>query len=221
VKSSLHEDHGHDVSNSENVSGGKEGLTDDAVQAGSPELRGLRTQLLDCYINLSMANELSGWLADLGLPFSGTIEHKLARLKEHRGAFTLAAESLHRQTIFYLNDYSREVLVEICQELGLNTEGSQGALLKRVYCEVGLREGWLWPIPPDTQCLLKQMFLTVIEGFDIDRWDRLWDLLQEEDRLSAPRAFGRAFIVVLIPELLREAYAAMLNDELGLIGKAS
>jgi hypothetical protein len=222
VKSSLHECHDHDVDDSENVSTSKPRLTDDALHAGSPQLGDMREQLLDCYINLSISNELSRWLADLGLPSTGTVEHKLARLKEHRRALTLAAESLHRQTIFYLNDYSREVLGEICQELGLKTEGSQGGLFKRVYCEVGLREGWLWPIPQDTQCILKQMFLSVIEGFDMDLWNRLWDLLQEEeDRLSTPLAFGRAFIVVLIPELLREAYAAMLNDELGLIGRTS
>ena len=178
--------------------------------------------LLDCYIHLSISNELSRWLADLGLPSTGTVDHKLARLKEHRPVLTLAAESLHRQTIFYLSDYSGEVLVEICHELGLTTEGSQAALFKRVYCEVGLREGWLWRIPQDTQCILKQMFLSVIEGFDMDHWNRLWELLQEEDQhLTTPLAFGRAFIVVLIPELLREAYAAMLNDERGLIGRTS
>jgi hypothetical protein len=223
VKSSLHECHDHhDVDESEDISRGKERLTDDALHAGSHQLAGMREQLLDCYINLSISNELSGWLADLGLPFTGTVEHKLARLKEHRRALTLAAESLHRQTIFYLNNYSGEVLVEICQELGLKTEGNQAALFKRVYCEVGLREGWLWPIPQDTQYILKQMFLPVIDGFDLDHWNRLCDLLQEEeDHLSTPLAFGRAFIVVLIPELLREAYAAMLNDELGLIGRTS
>ena len=66
------------------------------------------------------------------------------------------------------------------------------------------------------------MFLSVIKGFDMDHWNRLWELLQEEDEhLTTPLAFGRAFIVVLIPELLREAYAAMLNDERGLIGRTS
>jgi hypothetical protein len=222
MKSSLHERHDHDVDESEKVSRGKERLTDDALHAGSHQLVGMRELLLDCYINLSISNELSGWLADLSLPATGTVEQKLARLKEHRRALTLAAESLHRQTIFYVNDYSREVLVEICQELGLKTEGSQDALLKRVYCEVGLREGWLWPIPQETQCILRQMFLSVIEGFDLDRWNRLWELIQEEQHhRSVPLAFGRAFIVVLIPELLREAYAAMINDELGLIGRTS
>jgi hypothetical protein len=221
VKSSLHESHAHDVDDSENVSRGRECLTDDASRTGLPQWRGMREQLLDCYLNLSISDELSDWLTDLGLPATGTVAQKLARLKEHKRALTLTAESLHRQTIFYLSDYSLDVLVEICQELGLKTEGSQGALLKRVYCEVGLREGWLWPIPQDTQSTLKQMFLTVIDGFDLDHWNRLCHLLQEErDHLSTPPAFGRAFIVVLIPELLREAYAAMLNDELGLIGRA-
>ena len=222
MKPSLHASPDHDVDESEKVSLSKERLTDDALQAGSDQLGRMREQLLDCYINLSISNELSGWLADLGLPSTGTVEQKLARLKEHKRTLTLAAESLHRQTIFYLNDYSGEVLVEICQELDLKTEGSKGALFKRVYCEVGLREGWLWPIPQETQCILKHMFLSVIQGFDLDHWTRLCDLLQEEkDYRSTPLAFGRAFIVVLIPELLREAYAAMLNDELGLIGKTS
>ena len=207
MKPSLHASHDHDV---------------DRFDNGSHQLIAMREQLLDCYINLSISNELSRWLADLGLPFTGTVEHKLSRLKEHRGAFTLAAESLHRQTIFYLTDHSEEMLVEICQELGLKTEGSQDTLFKRVYREVGLREGWLWPIPQDIQYTLKQMCLSVIEGFDMDHWDRVWDLLQqEESRLSTPLAFGRAFVVVLLPELLREAYGAMLNNELGLIGRTS
>lgn len=115
MKSSLHECHDHDGDESENVSRGQERLIDDALHAGLHQLVGMREQLLDCYINLSISNELSRWLADLGLPFTGTVEHKLARLKEHRRALTLAAESLHRQTIFYLNDYSGEVLAEICQ----------------------------------------------------------------------------------------------------------
>ena len=222
MKSSLHECHDPDVADCENVSGATERPTNDAWQAGSHQWAGMREQFLDCYINLSISNELSGWLADLGLPFTGTVEQKLACLKEHRGALPLAAESLHRQTIFYLNDYSVDMLVEICQELGLKTEGSRGAIFKRIYCEVGLREGWLWPIPQDTKTMLKQMFLSVIQGFDMDRWNRLWDLLQEEqDHLSTPLAFGRAFIVVLIPELLREAYATMLDQKLGLTGTTS
>lgn len=219
---SLHASHNRDVVDSRHVGSDKEHMTDGALQAGSHQLLGMREQLLDCYVNLSISNELSRWLTDLGLPFTGTVEHKLARLKEHRGGITLAAESLHRQTIFYLSEYSVDILVEICQELSLQTEGSQGALLKRVYCEIGLREGWLWPIPQETLGTLKQMFLTVMDGSALDHWNDLCNLVQEErEHRSTPLAFGRAFIVVLIPELLREAYGAMLNDELGLIGKTS
>ncbi|WP_447987185.1 hypothetical protein [Nitrospira sp. Nam74] len=222
MESSLNEYHHHDADGSEVISRGSEPLSDDALKTSSDQLVGSPEELLECYINLSISNELSRWLADLGLPFTGTVEHKLARLREHRRGLALAAESVHRQTIFYLNNYSAEVLVEICQELGLNTEGGQSVLFKRVYCEVGLREGWLWPIPPDTQSTLKQIFESVIEGFDLDHWNRLCDLLQEEkNRVSTPLAFGRAFIIILIPQLLREAHAAMLNDELALIRRTS
>jgi hypothetical protein len=222
MKPSLREYHDHDVDESETVSRGTTRLTDGALHASSHQLIGMREQLLDCYLNLSIFNELSRWLADLGLPATGTVEQKLARLKEHRRGLTLAAESLHRQTIFYLSDYSLDMFIEICQELGLKSEGSQGVLFKRIYREVGLREGWLWPIPQETQFTLKQMFFTLIDEFDLDHWNDLCDVLQKErDHLATPLAFGRAFIVVLIPELLREAYAAMLNDELGLIDRTS
>lgn len=46
-------------------------------------------------------------------------------------------------------------------------------------------------------------------------------LQKERDHLATPLDFGTDFIVILIPGLLHEAYAAMLNDELGVIDRTS
>lgn len=46
----------------------------------SPDDKELRARLIDCYLNFSMSKELSEWLQDLGLPPTGTMREKLARL---------------------------------------------------------------------------------------------------------------------------------------------
>ncbi|MBL8072022.1 MAG: hypothetical protein JNM35_13100, partial [Nitrospira sp.] len=65
----------------------------------------LKARLIDCYVNFSMARELSGWLQALGLPSTGTMQEKLTRVRQQADSLVLPAESLPRQTIWYLNRY--------------------------------------------------------------------------------------------------------------------
>jgi hypothetical protein len=198
----------------------------EASSTGSPCLADLYDTLLECYLNVVISKELSDWLEELDLPFTGTVEEKLASLKQHADAITLPAQSFHRQTIFYLSGYSAETLSEICDELTLPSEGPAQVLFKRIYSEVGQREGWLQPIPQDIRRLLEDMFLPVIRSFDVQLSAAMSDLLRKflTDNNPLPNshlAYGRAFIVVLIPNLLKEAYATMLQQELRLSSRTA
>ena len=180
-----------------------------------------RDKLIDCYLNFSISKELSDWLEDLGLPATGTTQEKLARLRQEAGALVLSAESFPRQTIYYLNKYPEDILAEICQELGADGTGPKDVLLKRIYREVGIREGWLQPMSDDTRLLFQETFLPILSGFDYKKdyflslWDELSDLLRKEPaHLQAPKAFGSAVIAVQIPDFLQEAQAVLFQHEL-------
>lgn len=181
----------------------------------------LRARLIDCYLNFSMSKELSGWLADLGLPSSGTTQEKLTRLRRHAAALVLPAESFPRQTIYYLNKYDEAILSEICQELGIGAAGSKEVLLTRIYREVGLREGWLQPLSDDARLIIAETFLPILKSFDrkkdyyLDLWGELSDVLDDDNlRLHGPHAHGSAIIAVLIPGFFQEAQVTLVQNEL-------
>jgi hypothetical protein len=187
----------------------------------SMEALDIRERLLDCYLNFSISKELSEWLQELGHLPTGTIEDKIALIRQHANSLVLPAESFLRQTIFYLSQYDADILSEICLELGISAEGSQEKLFRRIYREIGRREGWLQPIPEDVRLMIQQTFLPILKGFDfekdyfLDLMDQMSDLLGEENvHLNISPAHGSAFIVVLIPDLLQEAHAALFRDEL-------
>jgi hypothetical protein len=178
----------------------------------------MREQLLDCYLNLSISKVLSEWLLELGLASTGTTEEKLMRLRQQ--SLVLPAEPLSRQTIFYLSQYDRSILAEMCEELGLGCDGPRETLLKRIYCEIGRREGWL-PSNADAEWLLLQESLPIMKGFGsevvdgTEQLDEIAELLgvRDVDRRCSP-AYGSAFVVVLLPDLLQEAHAALFEEEL-------
>lgn len=181
----------------------------------------LRERLLDCYLNFSISKELSDWLQDLGEVQSGTVQEKLARIRRHAASLVLPAESFPRQTIYYLSQYDGDILSEICQELGLDARGSMETLFKRIYLEVGTREGWLRPMPEDARLLIMETFFPIVKSFDsekdyyLDFWEEFSDLLGDKHlHLQFPLAHGRALVVVLIPELLHEAHVALLQEGL-------
>ncbi|MGE3154098.1 MAG: hypothetical protein AB7G48_18545 [Nitrospiraceae bacterium] len=180
-----------------------------------------RDQLIDCYLSFSISKELSDWLNDLGLPSTGTTQEKLARLRQQADSLVLSAESFPRQTIFYLSKYPEDILAEIGRELGIDSAGSKDVLLKRIYREVGTREGWLQPLSDDARQLFKDTFLPILSGFDhkkdycLSLWDELSDLLgREPTNVPASQAYGRAVIAVAIPDFLQEAQAVLFQHEL-------
>lgn len=180
-----------------------------------------RDKLIDCYLSFSISKELSDWLEDLGLPSTGTTQEKLARLRQQAGSLVLSAESFPRQTIYYLNKYPEDILAEICQELGADGTGPKDLLLKRIYREVGTREGWLQPLSDDARLLFQETLLPILSGFDskkeyfLNLWEELADLLGREPvHAPASPAFGSAVIAVAIPDFLQEAQAVLFQHEL-------
>jgi hypothetical protein len=190
------------------------------MAALSPEHKELRARLIDCYLNFSMSKELSEWLQDLGLPSTGTMEEKLARLQQHADLLVLPAESFPRQTIYYLNKYDEGTLTEICQDLGIDGIGSKDVLLPRIYREVGLREGWLQPLSEDARLVITETFIPILKSFDhrqeyyLDLWSELSDVLGDDTHpMPAPHAYGSAVMSVVIPGLFQEGQLALLWNE--------
>lgn len=177
----------------------------------------MRERLIDCYLNFSIARELSEWLRELELPSTGTTQEKLSRLRQHAGSLVLPAESFSRQTIYYLNKYDEETLSEICQELSILGTGPKEMLLSRIYREVGLREGWLQPLSEDARLIIRETFIPILEAFDpkkdyyLDLWGELSDVL---DNGHVPDAYGSAVIAVLIPGFFQESQMTLLQNEL-------
>lgn len=181
----------------------------------------LKTRLIDCYVNFSMARELSGWLQALGLPSTGTMQEQLTRLRQQADSLVLPAESLPRQTIWYLNRYDEKILTEICEELGIDNSGPKERQITRIYHAVGLREGWLQPLSEDAQNIITETFLPILMAVDhrnyddLDQWVELGDLLDRESRNRLDhQGHGSAFMTVLIPSLLQEGQAVLLQHEL-------
>lgn len=185
------------------------------VHLTSPDIQ---EQLLDCYLNLSISKVLSEWLLELGLAPTGTTEEKLVRIRQQSPV--LPAEPLSRQTIFYLSQYDDSLLAEICDELGLRCDGPRETLSRRIYCEIGRREGWLWS-RADQGWVLLQECLPIMKtlgsdvGYETDQLDDIaeWLGTRELERRCSP-AYGSAFVVVLLPDLLQEAYAALFEEEI-------
>lgn len=206
----------------ETVSGTLDQAGEHTGQMGvlSPENKELRARLIDCYLNFSMSKELSEWLQDLGLPSTGTMQEKLARLQQHADSLVLPAESFPRQTIYYLNKYDEGILSEICQDLGIDGTGQKDVLLPRIYREVGLREGWLQPLSQDARLVITETFIPILKSFDhrkdyyLDLWNELSDVLGDDTHPRPDRnAYGSAVISVLIPGLFQEGQLALLWNE--------
>lgn len=180
----------------------------------------LKARLVDCYVNFSMSRELADWLQELGLPSTGTMQEKLTRLRQQAGSLVLPAESLPRQTIWYLNRYDENLLTEICQELGIDNSGPKERLITRVYHAVGLREGWLQPLSEDARKVIAETFLPILRAVDhrnyddFNEWGEFGDLLDRESgNQPGTQNHGSAFMAVLIPGFLQEAHGALLQDE--------
>jgi hypothetical protein len=197
------------------------GTSDGSTPPSTQDQEALKARLIDCYVKFSMSKELSEWLQDLGLPATGTMQEKLARLRQQAERLVLPAESVSRQTIWYLHQYDENVLVEICQQLGIDNSGTKDDLLTRIYRVVGTSEGWLQLQSEEARQLIMGTFLPIMSAidpkhdYDLDLWNDLGAFLTKQDT-HRPRTHGHgsAFMAVLIPGFLQEARGALLQDEL-------
>jgi hypothetical protein len=94
-------------------------------------------------------------------------------------------------------------------------------LFKRIYREVGSREGWLQPLPENARLVMQDTFFPLLKSFGVlkdyatDVEDDFSELLGEENAaVRGPLAYGRALIVVVLPDLLQEAHAVLVHKEL-------
>ncbi|MGH7233363.1 MAG: hypothetical protein ACREJU_18685 [Nitrospiraceae bacterium] len=93
-------------------------------------------------------------------------------------------------------------------------------MFRRIYGEIGRREGWLQPISEDTRAMIRDTLLPVFKSFDYEKdyytafWEDLSDLFGGENMHMQPLAHGSAFIAVLIPDFFQEGRATLLQEEL-------
>ena len=141
-------------------------VTVDMPGVPDPELR---HTLLECYLRFSTSKELSDWLQGLDQDSRGTVEDKRQRVREHTQYLTMPRETFPRQTLNYLEPYTTDRLAEICEALGVTEEGNKDDLWRRIYREVGYREGWLRRLPNTIESFDKGLILPFVEWYPVRR----------------------------------------------------
>ena len=138
--------------------------TSDVTPTRNPELR---EKLLQFYLNSATSQELSEWLQNIGQDPKGTAEEKRARVRQHTKYLSMAPETFPLQTIRYFSSYQGDHLYELCQDLGLDVDGSKNTLFRRTYREVGCREGWLRTVAKAAPIISKQTVLPFVQWYPI------------------------------------------------------
>ena len=114
----------------------------DMTLTRNPELR---EKLLQFYLNCATSQELSEWLHNIGQDSKGTTEEKRVRVRQHTKYLSMTPQTFPLQTIHYLSNYTGDHLYDLCQDLGLDGNGSKNMLFRRSYREVpagGARGPW-------------------------------------------------------------------------------
>lgn len=79
-------------------------------------------------------------------------------------------ETFPEQTLNYLRPLNRtDILSDICIALGLDCNGSKSVLFRRIFREVGYREGWLTSIKT-ASAIDKQTVLQFVRWYPILTW---------------------------------------------------
>lgn len=202
-------------------------ISESSASGEIPSLNELTELLRSAYINLCISQELSKWLQELGESPHGTIDEQLARIRRHKPTLVLPAEPPARQALFHLLHYDADILRTICQELGIPADGSREQLARRVYYEVGCREGWIPPCSRETKTLFRQVCSLLLQHHAYQAveqsgmLDAVCDLLMAEQQAMQQQPFQRdAFMAILVPEFYQEAQAAWLQAELARRGIA-
>lgn len=122
-----------------------------------------REQLFTFFVSSNSSEDLSNWLEDIGHNSKGTRDDKVNRLKEHSAYPRTPIEQFPFKTILHLDSLSQNNLTELCAALQVNTDGSNTALVRRLYREVGYREGWLPRKPQEASAITKETILPFVQ----------------------------------------------------------
>jgi len=126
-----------------------------------------REQIFTFFLNSVSRQHLSGWLEDIGQNSKGTADEKVNRLKEHSEYPRTPTEQFPSKTIFHLDSLPANELAELCASLQLDTNGPKTTLVRRLYREVGYREGWLLPKPQEASAFTKETILPFVQWYPI------------------------------------------------------
>ena len=126
-----------------------------------------RKTLLECYLSLATSPELSRWLEDIGQDSKGSVDDKRQRVREHTQYLSMPRETFPQQTLSYLSLYTADRLAAICEALDLQSDGTKDDLFRRIYREVGYREGWLERLPAVVESFDKQLVLPFVTWYPV------------------------------------------------------
>lgn len=102
----------------------------------------LRKRLLEYYLETATGQELSDWLRDINQDWKGSVAEKQERIRKNTKYLSMPAEKFPSQTESYLRVLSSDLLGDLCEDLGLSSDGSRDARYRRIMREVRFREGW-------------------------------------------------------------------------------
>jgi hypothetical protein len=126
-----------------------------------------REQLFTFFLDSESRQDLSGWLEDIGQDSKGTTDEKVNRLKEHSGYTRTPTEQFPIETISHLDSLPANELADLCESLRLDSNGPKTTLVRRLYREVGYREGWLLPKQQEAQTITKETVLPFVQWYPL------------------------------------------------------
>lgn len=132
-----------------------------------PPDQAFREQLFTFFLGSLSLQELSVWLEGIGQNSKGTADEKVNRLKEHSEYPRTPTEQFPSKTIFHLDSLPANELAELCASLRLDTNGPKTTLIRRLYREVGYREGWLLRKPQEAPTITKETVLPFVQWYPL------------------------------------------------------
>lgn len=127
----------------------------------------LREQLFSFILDSTSSQDLSDWLQDIGQDSKGTADEKVNRLKEHSDYLRTPIEEFPIETIVQLNNLPADNLAALCELLKLDADGPKPTLIRRIYREVGCREGWLPPKLYEAPTIVKETVLPFVQWYPV------------------------------------------------------
>src|SRR5882724_5275513 len=97
--------------------------------APDPELR---QRLLEFYLEMSTSQGLSEWLRDINQEPKGLVAEKRERIRQTTKYLAMPAETFPAQTESYLGLLSSDHLADLCDVLGIFSDGNKDARYRRI-----------------------------------------------------------------------------------------